>query len=129
MISSRIHILALGLGLSTAFSALTFAQATAASVTAPSAASSAAPAAAPNASGTKIGVVNIQQAIAECNEGKKEFDAIQQKFTPKQNELKGMSDEVDNLKKQYQAQGDKLSDDERASRAKVIDVKQKTLQR
>ena len=78
---------------------------------------------------TKIGVVNIQQAIGECAEGKKELDALQQKFTPKQNELKGLNDEVENLKKQYQAQADKLSDEEKSSRAKAIDSKQKALQR
>lgn len=78
---------------------------------------------------TKIGVVNIQQAIGECAEGKKEIDALQQKFNPKQAELKNMSDEVESLKKQYQAQADKLSDDEKSSRAKVIDTKQKSLQR
>jgi len=78
---------------------------------------------------TKIGVVNIQQAIAECAEGKKEIDVLQQKFNPKQAELKNMSDEVEGLKKQYQAQADKLSDDEKNSRAKAIDTKQKSLQR
>jgi outer membrane protein len=78
---------------------------------------------------TKIGVVNIQQAIGECAEGKKEIDALQQKFNPKQAELKTMSDEVEGLKKQYQAQADKLSEDEKSSRAKAIDTKQKSLQR
>jgi outer membrane protein len=74
-------------------------------------------------------VVNIQQAISECAEGKKEIDGLQQKFTPKQTELKGLSDEVENLKKQLQAQGDKLSEDERGSRVKAVDAKQKSLQR
>jgi len=78
---------------------------------------------------TKIGVVNIQQAIGESAEGKKEIDALQQKFNPKQAELKNMSDEVESLKKQYQAQADKLSEDEKSSRAKAIDTKQKSLQR
>src|SRR5437868_10722759 len=78
---------------------------------------------------TKIGVVNIQQAIGECAEGKKEIDALQQKFTPKQAELKNMSDEVESLEKQYQAQADKLSDDEKGSRTKAIDTNQKSLQR
>jgi outer membrane protein len=99
------------------------------------AATPAAPSAAPAAPAptgpvpTKIGVVNIQQAIGECAEGKKEIDALQQKFNPKQAELKNMSDEVEGLKKQYQAQADKLSDDEKSSRAKAIDTKQKSLQR
>ena len=125
MSMAKFRILALGLGLSIAFGATAFAQAAAAPATAPSAA----PAASPGPVPTKIAVVNIQQAIGECVEGKKELDALQQKFTPKQNELKGLSDEVENLKKQYQAQADKLSDEEKASRAKAIDSKQKALQR
>lgn len=109
----------LALGLSTAFGTAAFAQGAAAP----------APAGSPGTVPTKIGVVNIQQAISECNEGKKEIDALQQKFNPKQAELKGLNDEVENLKKQYQAQADKLSDEEKASRAKAIDSKQKALQR
>ena len=79
--------------------------------------------------GNKVAIVNIQDAIANTNEGKKELDALQQKFSPKQAELKTQNDEVENLKKQLQAQGDKLSDDERNNRVKSIEVKQKSLQR
>jgi outer membrane protein len=79
--------------------------------------------------GTKVAIVNIQEAIANTNEGKKELDALQQRFSPKQAELKTQNDEVENLKKQLQAQGDKLSDDERNNRVKTIEVKQKSLQR
>lgn len=112
------------IGLSIALGTAAFGQGAAT----PAAATPAAPAAAGPVP-TKIGVVNIQQAIGECAEGKKEIDALQQKFTPKQTELKTLSDEVEGLKKQYQAQAEKLSDDEKSSRAKVIDTKQKSLQR
>src|SRR5580765_2831127 len=125
MSTARFRNLALRLSLSAAFSIAAFAQGAA---TAP-AATPAAPAANPGPVPTKIGVVNIQQAISECAEGKKEIDALQQRFNPKQAELKGLNDEVENLKKQYQAQADKLSDDEKSSRAKAIDSKQKALQR
>ena len=125
MSTARFRILALGLSLSTVFSIAAFAQGAA---TAP-AATPAAPAANAGPVPSKIGVVNIQQAISECAEGKKEIDALQQRFNPKQAELKGLNDEVENLKKQYQAQADKLSDDEKNSRAKAIDTKQKALQR
>jgi outer membrane protein len=54
---------------------------------------------------------------------------LQQKFSPKQAELKTLNDDVENLKKQLQAQGDKLSEDERSNRVKAIEVKQKALQR
>jgi outer membrane protein len=117
MSMAKLKNLALGLGLSMAFGAAAFAQ------------GAAAPAATSAVAGTKIGVVNIQQAIGDSNEGKKELDALQQRFSPKQAELKGLSDEVESLKKQYQAQADKLSDEEKASRAKTIDTKQKSLQR
>jgi Skp family chaperone for outer membrane proteins len=95
----------------------------------PATATPAAPAANAGPVPTKIGVVNIQQAIGESAEGKKEIDALQQKFNPKQAELKNLSDEVESLKKQYQAQAEKLSDEEKSSRAKAIDTKQKSLQR
>lgn len=78
---------------------------------------------------TKIGVAGIQQAIANTNEGKKEIDALQQRFAPKQAELKALGDEVDTLKKQLQAQGDKLNEEERTSRVRTLETKQKTLER
>jgi outer membrane protein len=124
MSMAKFKIVAIGLGI--ALGTAAFGQ---------GAATPAAPAATPAATAptgpvpTKIGVVNIQQAIGECAEGKKEIDALQQKFNPKQAELKNMSDEVESLKKQYQAQADKLSEDEKSSRAKTIDTKQKSLQR
>src|SRR5689334_5521291 len=67
---------------------------------------------------TKVGIVGIQEAIANTNEGKKELDALQQKFAPKQAELKTQNDDIENLKKQLQTQGDKLSDEERGNRVK-----------
>jgi outer membrane protein len=119
MAKSRIPALILSLSIASGIAA--FAQAAAAPAASPAASAGPVP--------TKIGVVNIQQAIGESAEGKKEIDALQQKFNPKQVELKGMNDELENLKKQYQAQSDKLSDDEKSSKAKAIDSKQKALQR
>jgi outer membrane protein len=81
------------------------------------------------AGGNKIGIVNIQDAIVNTNEGKKEFDALQQRFGPRNNELKTQNDEVEKLKTQLQAQGDKLNEDARAAQVKSISEKQKVLQR
>lgn len=78
---------------------------------------------------SKVAIVAIQPAIASTNEGKKELDALQQRFSPRQIELKNQSDEIENLKKQLQAQGDKLGDEARASQVRAIETKQKTLQR
>ena len=79
--------------------------------------------------GNKVAIVNIQDAIANTNEGKKELEVLQQKFSPRQAALQTQNDEVANLKKQLETQGSKLSDEERNSRIRVATEKQKTLQR
>src|ERR1035437_5842332 len=88
----------------------------------------AAPAAAP-AGPAKIAVIAFQAAVGQTNEFQRNFADLQKKYEPKRQQLKVLSDDVDNLTKQLQAQGDKLSDGERASRAKTIDDKKKQLQR
>jgi outer membrane protein len=131
MSNSKNQILALGFSLSMVLCSATLAQTASASAAPPATSAPTAAAATGNAAPTvtKIGVVNIQDAILATEEGKKEFDALQQKFTPKQAELKNLNDEIEKLKKDYQAQSDKLNDEERNSRAKTIDTKQKALQR
>jgi outer membrane protein len=92
----------------------------------------AAPAAAPsvtNATGTKVGTINIEQAIFATNEGQRDFQALSKKLEPKQAELKNMSDELDGLKKQLNTQGDKLNDDSRGQLVRQIDQKQKSFDR
>src|SRR5882757_2059451 len=93
-----------------------------------SAARAQAPAAA-SPSGNKVGIVSIQDAIANTNEGKKELEALQQKFAPRQAALQSQNEELESLKKQLQAQSDKLSDEERNSRVRSATEKQKSLQR
>jgi len=87
-----------------------------------------APAAGPPA-GNKVGIVSIQDAIANTNEGKKELDALQQKFAPRNAALQSQNEELESLKKQLQTQGDKLSDEERGNRVRSATDKQKSLQR
>jgi outer membrane protein len=93
-----------------------------------SAAAQTSPAAAP-AGPAKIAVVAFQVAVAQTNEGQRNFADLQKKYAPKEAQLKTLSDEIETLTKQLQAQGDKLSDAERASKAKVIDDKKKQAQR
>ncbi|HEY6249749.1 MAG TPA: OmpH family outer membrane protein [Candidatus Angelobacter sp.] len=119
---SKLHIFALSLALSIVFSVAALAQA-------PNAANPGLATPAASGAPTKIGIVNIQDAIIATNEGKKEFDALQQRFAPKQNDLKSLNDEVENLKKDLQAKQDKLNEEERAKQVKNLEVKQKTLQR
>lgn len=125
---SKFHICALSLALIIVLSTTVFGQAAAAASPAAGAASNNSSAPGP-AGPAKIGIVNIQDAIVATNEGKKEFDALQTRFAPKQNDLKSLNDEVENLKKDIQAKGDKLNEDERTKQLKNLETKQKTLQR
>jgi outer membrane protein len=95
---------------------------------APDAPGAAAATAAPSGP-AKIAVVAFQVAVAQTNEGQRNFADLQRKYEPKRAQLKTLSDDIDNLTKQLQTQGDKLSDNERAARAKTIDDKKKQLDR
>lgn len=79
--------------------------------------------------GTKVGTINIQEAIFGSNEGQRDMQALQKKFEPKQSELKGQNDELEALKKQLSTQGDKLNEDAAANLKKQIDTKQKSFDR
>ena len=114
--ASNTKILALALGVLTA-SAVALSQ------------SKSVAAGSPVASSPRVGIVGLQEAIAATNEGQKELDTLQKRFAPKQTELKALNDELENLKKQVQAQGDKMSDEERTNQGKALEIKQKTLQR
>jgi outer membrane protein len=87
------------------------------------------PTAAPVAIPAKIAVIGFQLAVAQTNEGQRDFADLQKKYGPKQAALKSLSDEIDNLTNQLQAQGASLSEVERNSRAKIIDEKKKQLDR
>jgi outer membrane protein len=86
-------------------------------------------AAAANATGTKVGTINIEQAIFASNEGRRDFEALSKKFEPKQNELKGLSDELEGLQKQLNTQGDKMNDDAKNTLVKQIEGKKKSFDR
>jgi outer membrane protein len=81
------------------------------------------------ATGTKVGTIAITEAIFGSNEGQRDLETLGKKLEPKQNELKGMSDEIEGLKKQLNTQGDKLNDDARATLVKQIEQKQKAFER
>jgi outer membrane protein len=120
-----------------ALTAFAFSLAALAQTGSPSAALPAAPSAAVpstttpavGAGGTKVGTINVEQAIFASNEGQRDFDALTKKLEPKSNELKGLNDEVDNLKKQLNTQGEKLNEQARATLVKQIEQKQKSLER
>jgi len=78
---------------------------------------------------SKVGIIDIQQAVGGCNEGQRDLEALAKKFEPKRTELQNLSTEVENLKKQLNTQGDKMNEDARNNLVKSIEAKQKNLQR
>jgi outer membrane protein len=79
--------------------------------------------------GTKIGTINIEQAVIGTNEGQRDFEVLKKKLDPKQNELKSQNDELEALQKQLQTQDGKLNDDARATLVKQIETKKKSFDR
>jgi outer membrane protein len=88
-----------------------------------------APAAAAPAGPTKIAVIAFQVAVAQTNEGQRNFADLQKKLGPRRDRLQALNAEVGELTKQLQTQGDKLSDEQRASRTRTVEEKKKQLQR
>jgi len=88
-----------------------------------------APSAATPGAATNIAVILFQTAVTQTNEFQRDFTDLQKKFDPQRQQLKSLSDEIATLEKQLQTQADKLSDAERASRARTIDEKKKQAQR
>jgi len=126
MISNLVRIAAVILGLS--FVALAQANQPATTPAQPDAPSAAA--AAPlKATGTRVGTINIEQAIFSPNEGQRDFQKLSEKFAPKQTELKNAADEIDSLQKQLNAQQDKLNDEARDKLVKQLESKKKSYDR
>jgi len=86
-------------------------------------------AAAPQAVPAKVAIIAFEQAVVATNEGQKAVADIQKKYEPKKNDIDARGKEVDSLKAQLQALPATASDDERATRLKAIDTKEKALQR
>jgi outer membrane protein len=81
------------------------------------------------ASNAKVAVIAFQAAVGQTNEFQRDFADLQKKYEPKRTQLNTMTADIDSLENQLQATADKLSDAERASKAKTIDDKKKQAQR
>ena len=93
-----------------------------------------APAAAPAAPATTIGPakiawLNLEQAIFNCDDGKREFSEVQKFVDKKNSELEALRKETETLRSQLQVQGSKLTDEARADLEEQIESKDTTLQR
>jgi Skp family chaperone for outer membrane proteins len=96
---------------------------------APAPAAAAPAAVEPQAIPAKIALVAFEQAVFATNEGQRAVQQIQDKYKPKKDQIDTLSKEVDSLKAQLQSAPATLSDEERATRLRNIDTKEKELNR
>jgi outer membrane protein len=82
-----------------------------------------------NQSGVKVGVIDMQGAIAGSNEGQRDFEALAKKFEPRRVELQKQNTDIEDLKKQLNTQGDKMNAEAHEALVKSIESKTKNLQR
>jgi outer membrane protein len=101
------------------------AQAPAAGAATPAAPTAVAPQAVP----AKVAVIAFEQAVVATNEGQRAIADVQKKFEPQKGKIDGEASEVESLRKQVQAMPANTSDEDRTNRLKVIDTKEKQLQR
>ena len=83
----------------------------------------------PAAAQSKIGVINIQEAIGSTAEGKKAFADLSKKFQPRQQELQRLQQEIQAINDQLTKQAATLSDDEQRRLSGDLEDKQKLLKR
>jgi len=88
-----------------------------------------APASVNQAKPVKVAVILFQAALDQTYEGQRDYADLRKKFEPRQVQFKNLTDEIEGLTKQLQAQGATLTDSERAKRAKTIEDKKKQAQR
>jgi len=115
------------LTLATALSAVVLAAPLAQAQTAPAAAAPAPAPVVPQAVDAKIALIAFEQAVFATNEGQVAAQAVQKKYEPQKARIEASAAEVDSLKKQLQAAPATLSDEERNSRLRAIDIKEKAL--
>jgi outer membrane protein len=80
-------------------------------------------------SGTKIGIINVEEAIVSSNEGQRDFAAMMAKYKAPNDQLQAMSKELEDKRNQLKTQGNVMSDDKRAELAGNIQDLEKNAQR
>jgi outer membrane protein len=71
----------------------------------------------------KIGVVDMQRALNECNAGKKAKDEVRRKFEKAQNELKTQRENLDRMRENYDKKALVLKEDERRNLEKDLEAR------
>ncbi len=83
----------------------------------------------PQAIPAKIAFIELEEVAAATNEGQKAVEDIQKRYQPQKDALDKLKAEIDTSTKQLQSAPATMSAEEKASRARDIDTKQKQLQR
>lgn len=89
----------------------------------------AATAPAASVTGGGLGVINFQLALTRTQEGQKALQELEAKFTPRQQELQKLQDDIRGLEEKGRTQERTLSDDARVELARELDQKRKQLTR
>jgi outer membrane protein len=84
---------------------------------------------APQAVAARIAIISLVDAAAATNEGQKAVADVQKRYEPQRVKLEALRSDIDALTKQLQGAPATMSDEEKATRARNIDTKQKQLQR
>jgi outer membrane protein len=71
---------------------------------------------------TRIGIIDIQRAVTSTTEGKRDLEALNKKYEPRQAALQKQASEIQELRKQLSA-SDKMTDDARAALLKKLEQK------
>ncbi len=77
----------------------------------------------------KLAILNMARAMEMTMEGKQAIAEFQAKLTAKQNELQKKNNDLEEMRKQLQTQGQTLAEDARATLAKKIELGTTELQR
>jgi Skp family chaperone for outer membrane proteins len=83
----------------------------------------------PLAASSKIGLINIQEAIASTTEGKKALSDIQKKYEPHRNDLERQQQEINALQDELQKRPTALSDEEQVRLNRELEEKQRLFKR
>ena len=85
--------------------------------------------AAGSTAGTKVGVLNVRQAIVSTAEGKQASNELQGQFASRQTELENLNKQINDIRQRLQTNGDKLSQEEAVRLQRQGEALQKQLTR
>jgi len=84
---------------------------------------------APHAVDAKIALIAFEQVVVATNEGVHTVQDVQKKFEPKKAQLDTLGNEAESLRKQLASAPATMPEEEKASRQRALDVKEKQYQR